>query len=648
MCIFSGVTVVFGGNEKPGETKGSGSIIKNGLIIRDIAYVQGLKFNVLSISQFCDKGYLVEFSKEICKIKNEDTGLVVLTGRRKKNMYVVDWSTAMGETCLVAKAKTEVSWLWHKKMSHLNFKAINKLARKGLVEGLPDVVFKKDSISDSCRKGKQIKASFKGKTVQSSHRILEMLHMDLFGPVDPVSISGKKYTLVVVDDYSRYTWTVLLNKKKETLKKLPELMRRTQNEKNLSIVKIRSDRGTEFLNEVIANFCKDGGILHQVSAARTPQQNGVVERRNRTLKEAARTMIAKAGLPKRFWEEAINTTCYTQNRCIIKKEHGVTPYELWNGRKPSISHLHIFGGRCFIHNNGKDQLKAFDARADEGIFMGYSEVSKAFRILNKRTIVIEESIHVVFDEPHFTKGVDDAMEKLVDQAERLKIFDSSKQQAPVYVEAEVPILDNVEAVVDNVQDVPEAVQNDSQGEVQILAPLHQPDLRWLNDHPPNLVIGSIEAGVRTRRQLDTMLSCFLSQMEPKAVEDALADADWIIAMQEELNEFERNQVWELVPRPRHQNVVGTKWVFRNKMDEKGIIVRNKARLVAQGYSQQEGIDFDETFAPVARLEAIRLLLAYAAHKKFKVFQMDVKSTFLKGLLEEEVYVEQPPGFEVKG
>ncbi|GAB2299389.1 hypothetical protein Dimus_038558 [Dionaea muscipula] len=220
-------------------------------------------------------------------------------------------------------------------------------------------------------------------------------------------------------------------------------MRRTQNEKNLSIVKIRSDRGTEFLNEVIATFCKDGGILHQVSAARTPQQNGVAERRNRTLKEAARTMIAEIGLPKRFWAEAINTACYTQNRCIINKEYGVTPYELWNGRKPSISHLHIFGGRCFIHNNGKDQLKVFDTRADEGIFMGYSEVSKAFRILNKRTMVIEESVHVVFDEPHFTKGAEVAVEKLVDQAERLKLSDSPRQQAPVYVEAEVPILNDV-------------------------------------------------------------------------------------------------------------------------------------------------------------------------------------------------------------
>ena len=170
--------------------------------------------------------------------------------------------------------------------------------------------------------------------------------------------------------------------------------------------------------------------------------------------------------------------------------------------------------------------------------------------------------------------------------------------------------------------------------------------KWTKSHTPNLIIGNPDAGVRTRTGTsnECLYNSFLSQTEPKKVEEALQDADWVQAMQEELNEFERNKVWTLVPRPKNRSVVGTKWVFRNKTDSDGIIVRNKARLVAKGYSQQEGIDYDETFAPVARLEAIRIFLAYAAHKKFTVFQMDVKSAFLKGELEEEVYVEQPPSF----
>ena len=153
--------------------------------------------------------------------------------------------------------------------------------------------------------------------------------------------------------------------------------------------------------------------------------------------------------------------------------------------------------------------------------------------------------------------------------------------------------------------------------------------------------------MQTRRatQDECLYSSFLSQEEPKRVEEALLDPDWILAMQEELNQFERNKVWKLVPKPKNKSSIDTKWVFRNKMDENGIVIRNKARLVAKGYSQQEGIDFDETFAPVARLEAIRIFLAYAANANFKVYQMDVKSAFLNGELEEEVYVSQPPGFE---
>ena len=185
-----------------------------------------------------------------------------------------------------------------------------------------------------------------------------------------------------------------------------------------------------------------------------------------------------------------------------------------------------------------------------------------------------------------------------------------------------------------------------QGEHLVQGNKLPPARKWTKDHTPELIIGNPEAGVQTRSatQNECLFHNFLSQEEPKKVEDALKDSDWVTAMQEELNEFERNKVWQLVPRPKNRSVVGTKWVFRNKTDADGIVIRNKARLVAKGYSQQEGIDYDETFAPVARLEAIRMFLAYAAHKKFKVFQMDVKSAFLNGELDEEVFVEQPPGF----
>ncbi|GKC70776.1 retrovirus-related pol polyprotein from transposon TNT 1-94 [Tanacetum coccineum] len=264
-----------------------------------------------------------------------------------------------------------------------------------------------------------------------------------------------------------------------------------------TIVSIRTDHGREFDNEVqFGEFCNANGITHNFSAPRTPQSNGVVERKNKTLQEMSRTMLNEQSLPQKFWCNAVDTSTYILNRILIRVILGKTPYELLKGRKPTLDYFRVFGSKCFILNT-KDYLTKFDPKSYE---------------------------------------------------------------------------------------------------------------------------------------------------EPKNVNEALADESWIVAMQEELNQFIANDVWELVPQPRNMTIIETKWVFRNKLDENGIVSQNKARLVAQGYNQQEGIDYDETYALVARLESIRILLAYACALDFKLFQMDVKSAFLNGFINEEVYVAQPPGF----
>jgi hypothetical protein len=186
-------------------------------------------------------------------------------------------------------------------------------------------------------------------------------------------------------------------------------------------------------------------------------------------------------------------------------------------------------------------------------------------------------------------------------------------------------------------------------EDNVQAPHQDLPIEWRasKNHPLENIIGDISKGVTTRNSLTQACNhmAFVSQIEPNDINEAIIDEHWTLAMQEELNQFERNSVWELVPKPKDNLVIGTKWVFRNKLDENGVIIRNKARLVAKGYNQQEGIDFDETYAPVARLEAIRMLLAFSCIMDFKLFQMDVKSAFLNGYIQEEVYVDQPPGFK---
>ncbi|GKV48992.1 hypothetical protein SLEP1_g55766 [Rubroshorea leprosula] len=277
----------------------------------------------------------------------------------------------------------------------------------------------------------------------------------------------------------------------------------------------------------------------------------------------------------------------------------------------------------------QDSLGKFDSKSDEGIFVGHSTSSKAYRVYNKRTKVVEESIHVVFDETNpicSRKSCnDDDVDAIGKQIKDINLKEDNTQEA---------------------QD--EKNEEDKHEEVQQTHELREPTFpRGRSYVKGNEILGDPSKGVITRSHAHNTCAfiAFISQIEPNNLDDSLNDPNWVMAMQEELAQFERNKVWNLVSRPKDHPIIGTKWVFRNKLDENGIVVRNKAGLVAKGYCQEEGIDFDETFAPVARLEAIRMLLAFACFEGFTLYQMDVKSAFLNGYIQEEVYVEQPPSFE---
>ncbi|GJW99789.1 retrovirus-related pol polyprotein from transposon TNT 1-94 [Tanacetum coccineum] len=325
---------------------------------------------------------------------------------------------------------------------------------------------------------------------------------------------------------------------------------------------IRTDHGREFDNEVqFCEFCNANRITHNFSAPHTPQSNGVVERKNRTLQEMSRTMLNEQSLPQKFWCSAVDTSTYILNRILIRAILGKTPYELLRGWKPSLDNFRVFRSKCFILNT-KDYLTKFDPKSYEGVFLGYSQNSKAYIILNKHTRKIKELLNVTFDEIKVTK----------------------KKNLENDIEDETLEIDKIVKIKES------------------------------RNHPLENVIGNLnERTLRSQTQNQSNFFCFISTIEPKNVNEALMDDR-------------------------------TKWVFRNKLDENGIVPRNKARLVAQGYNQQEGINCDETYASVARLESIRILLAYACALDFKLFQMDVKSAFLNSFINEKVYVAQPLGF----
>ncbi|GJS35575.1 putative ribonuclease H-like domain-containing protein [Tanacetum coccineum] len=402
---IDGGFVAFSGNSRGGKITGKGKIKTGNLDFDDVYFVKELKFNLLSVSQMCDKKNSVLFTDTECFVLSSDFKLadenhVLLKVPRKDNMYSVDLKNIVpkrGLTCLYAKATSDEANLWHRRLGHVNFKTINKLVKGNLVRGLPSNFFEINQTCVACQKGKQHRASCKAKAVSSICQPLQMLHMDLFGPTFVKSLMKKTYCLVVTDDFSRFTWVFFLATKDETAGILKTFITGIENLIDLKVKIIRSDNGTEFKNRIMNEFCEMKGIRREYSVARTPQQNGVAERKNRTLIEAARTMLADSKLPTTFWAEAVNTACYVQNRVLVTKPHNKTPYELFLGRKLALGFMRAFGCPVTILNT-LDHLGKFNEKADEGFFIGYSTNSKAFRVFNSRTRIVEENLHVRFNE----------------------------------------------------------------------------------------------------------------------------------------------------------------------------------------------------------------------------------------------------------
>ncbi|KAI3808221.1 hypothetical protein L1987_24169 [Smallanthus sonchifolius] len=385
---IDGEYVAFAGNPRGGKIEGQGTVSNGVNSLEFVNFVPQLKYNLMSVSQICDKDFCALFNSTECLILMPGVvipeELILMRAPRRYNTYSLDMNNPSGiESCFLSKASEDESFLWHKRLGHVNFKTMNRLVRGNLVTGLPLKDFTPMEHCISCSKGKQHKSSHKPKITNSIDSPLQFLHMDLFGPVSVMSLGRKSYCLVVTDDFSRFTWVFFLAKKDETPEILKTYLLQIENLFNLSVKTIRSDHGTEFKNETLDSFCESKGISRQFSAPRTPQQNGVAERRNRTLIEAARTMIVDIKLPVTFWAEAVNTACCMQNRVLITKSCNKTPYEIMYKRKPVIDFFRKFGCVCTMLNTS-DQLNKFEAKADECYFVGYSSNQRAFRVYHKK------------------------------------------------------------------------------------------------------------------------------------------------------------------------------------------------------------------------------------------------------------------------
>nr|GEX23186.1 hypothetical protein [Tanacetum cinerariifolium] len=474
------------------------------------------------------------------------------------------------------------------------------------------------------------------KAVPSLKGMLNLLHMDLCGPIWVASINRKKYILVIVDDYSRYTWTLFLRSKDETLEMLKEFLMMIQRNLQASVITVRTDRGTKFLNKTLRAFFKEEGIEHQTSTARTPEQNGVVEIQNRTLVEAARAMLSVSKLSLFFWAEAIATACYNQNRSIINLTHDKMAYHIINDRKPSIKHLYIFGCICYLTRDGAN----LDKMKEKGIYAFWWDTALKTSVANDTSGLVPQrkkaSNYDNSDPVLQLQNVSSSADAHVPSQQELDLL--FEPSTPTYVHAEEN--NDNQAEEEHLQDdeftnpfctpVQEVTESSLHNIGNLNVPtFNQPlvfEYRWTKDHPLEQVRRNLSKPVKRRRQLAT---------DPEMC---------MFALTEELHQFDRLQVWELVDKPFSKYVIRLKWLWKNKKNEDQTVIRNKARLVAKGYAQEEGIDFEESFAPVARLEAVWIFVAYAAHKSFPIYQMDIKTAFLNGPLTEEVYIAQPDEF----
>ncbi|WVZ75905.1 LOW QUALITY PROTEIN: hypothetical protein U9M48_023924 [Paspalum notatum var. saurae] len=641
--------ITFGDNGQ-GKVLGVGSVsLSAKLSLREVAFVQNLGFNLVSISQLLDEGFEVRFKKGACCILDAEETLICSL-LPFGQVFRVDLTCVSGpRRCLVASPSADI-WKWHRRLGHLSFDLLVRLSSMDLIQGLPKLKAEKDLVCHPCHHGKMVAASHTPVSQVMTSYPGELLHMDTVGHARVASVSGKWYVLVVVDDFSRFSWD-------KAFGFVRDLVLRLRNESHKAMRAIRNDNGGEFRNSRFKNFCRDLGLEHQFSSPYTPPQNGVVERKNRTLAEMAWTMLDEHRTPRRFWAEAVNTACYIANRIFLRAFLGKTSYELRFGRQPSVKHLRAFSCRCFVLKK-VGHLDKFESRCLDGIFLTYASSSRAFRVWILGTKQVVETCEVSFHET--MPGTTPVFEVSGDDEEGTPIFEdeegaddagdagaSAPAAAPAFSatssDDEGGPLPTASSSLPRQQAQAEAGPTEDAGEVTSeIVPSQQ------RDHPPHKIIGDLHQRV-TRSSVNSLAffshSAYVASFEPWEVSHALSDPNWVNAMHEELENFERNHVWNLVEPPPNCHPIGTKWVFKNKHGENGMVVRNKARLVAQGFCQKEGIDYEEIFAPVARLEAIRILLAFAASKGYKLQQMDVKSAFLNGFIEEEVYVRQPPGFE---
>jgi transposase InsO family protein len=352
-----------------------------------------MKHNLLSVSQMCDQGHKVTFDSQKCEIIKEGLGkLVAIAARTSSNIHVL--SEIGNEKCCLGKE--DESWLSHKRMDHMHFDNLVKVSKREVVREMPQIKKPTNTLCKHCQQGKQTKTRFKSKEY-STTKPLEIVHTDLVGPTTTKGLKSERYFMLLVDDYTRMTAVCFLKNKSESFENFKIYKEMVENEMDSRIKCLRLDNGGEFTSKEFMDYCNNHGIKRQFSVARTPQQNGVVERKNMTIQQMARRMIMDSKLTDIFWTQVVHTKFHIQNRVMLRNNTDKNPYELWKGRPSNLKHFRVFGGKCYIKRED-GRMGKFDSRVDNRILVGYSSTRKAYKCYNQRINKVVESINITIDE----------------------------------------------------------------------------------------------------------------------------------------------------------------------------------------------------------------------------------------------------------
>jgi len=591
----------------------------NQIIIRGVLLVKNLTYNLLSVRKLETNGFKVLFTGRKGIISKGNKVIAIATINNSQ-LYELNFDQTK-ITKAFASTVTDLE-IWHKRFGHLNYESIKKILSQDKEHKVN--LSKNVEKCWTCVEGKQTKLPHNQHRIRAK-RPLQLIHSDLIGPINPVSYDKKKYVLTFVDDYTHFAAAYIIESKTEVLKFFKKYEAMATAHFNSKVSRFRCDNGREYISNEIVKYFEEKGIQFEFTIRYTPEQNGVAERMNRTILERARCMILGCNLGKAFWSEAVLAAVYLINRSPTSALNGDAPARKWFNEPIKLLKLKVFGCIAYLHMPKELITGKFESRSKKCYFIGYCPNGYKLWCPQERKILYGKD--VIFNEEKFSFN-DSISENWIPQ------FNNSTDPEP-----DNSTVNEIEEdkAADSEEDSSQTEKNNSR-DMNIeteKATLRKSDRK--RNRPKYLEDYAVLA-LHAESFVEDAPNSF------EEIQDRDDKEEWIHAVQEEVSALEENDTWEVVDLPQGKRAISCRWIFKIKRDSKGEIERYKARLVIRGNEQKQGFDYEETYAPVARLTTFRTLLAIINERNLHAFQLDVKNAFLHGRIKEEIYMKLPLGF----